>query len=78
MCLVSLGSHIAGNEKEALIAAQKAVHCYPNEAEGWAVLAYVLRMQKKAEKLVEQLLKQIEGMKVSGPLLEWTKTLTVN
>lgn len=35
-----------GDNKTALKAAQKAVHCYPNIAENWAVLISVLSKQK--------------------------------
>lgn len=75
LCLVSLGFHIGGNEKQALIAAQKAAHCYPNIAEGWAVLAYILTVQNRSPDFSRQLLKRVQQMKPSTVLLEWTKSV---
>ncbi|KAF5308184.1 hypothetical protein FQR65_LT06364 [Abscondita terminalis] len=37
LCVVSLASFIGGEFSRGLISAQKAVHCYPDAAECWAV-----------------------------------------
>ncbi|XP_017785314.1 PREDICTED: tetratricopeptide repeat protein 37 [Nicrophorus vespilloides] len=47
LCIVSLASLFAGDLDKGLVAAQRAIHIYPNVAEGWAVLIFALHLLKK-------------------------------
>lgn len=48
---MSLASFLAGDHKRALLMAQKAVHCYPHIAEGWAVLISALLISDRSSRL---------------------------
>ncbi|XP_018320873.1 tetratricopeptide repeat protein 37 [Agrilus planipennis] len=50
LCIISLLCSIAGDEKQALKAAQKAVHCYPNLSECWCVLIFTLLSNQQTTK----------------------------
>ncbi|KAB0804312.1 hypothetical protein PPYR_01282 [Photinus pyralis] len=48
LCIASLASFIAGDHQQALKSAQKAIHCYPDVAECWAVfIQSVMVLQNK-------------------------------
>ncbi|KAG5897490.1 hypothetical protein JTB14_031114 [Gonioctena quinquepunctata] len=73
---VSLASLLAGDRRKAVISAQKAVHLFPNIADGWAVLASGLMGEKSgrcSKKFVLNVFLHIERLGPSGELLEWTK-----
>ncbi|CAH0550739.1 unnamed protein product [Brassicogethes aeneus] len=74
LCLVSMASLTVGDVKTAKIAAQKAVHYYPNLADTWAVLASTLSCQESdGKKLTLNICKHIENLAPTVPLKEWTK-----
>ncbi|KAK4885213.1 hypothetical protein RN001_001484 [Aquatica leii] len=49
LCIVSLASFIAGDFDQALISAQKAIHCYPDAAECWVMFIASLKSIKKKD-----------------------------
>ncbi|KAK5647507.1 hypothetical protein RI129_002399 [Pyrocoelia pectoralis] len=76
LCVVSLASFIAGDYHQALKSAQKAVHCYPDVAECWAVLiqsVMVLHDKNSSFSCKEWVQKSVKHFKQN---LESTKLLT--
>ncbi|XP_008195456.1 superkiller complex protein 3 [Tribolium castaneum] len=53
LCLVALSFLIVGDTAKALLMAQKAIHCYPNLAEGWAVFIAALVRSKRTNRVPE-------------------------
>ncbi|KAJ8938242.1 hypothetical protein NQ318_001775 [Aromia moschata] len=76
LCLVALASSYAGHDKRAIISAQKAVHCYPNVAESWAVLSSaLLNLKDKTlpKGLIQSMLQHIEDLNPSNLFVMMTK-----
>lgn len=75
--LLSLASFRTGNNDEALILAQKAVHCYPNMAEGWAILiASLLNIEKHIyprKSLLTTICLYVEELNPSENLFQWIR-----
>lgn len=60
--------------KRAIITAQKAIHTYPNVADGWAVLSSALQKydnSKWSKELILKLLQSVAKFEPSKFLLEW-------
>ncbi|KAF5303636.1 hypothetical protein FQA39_LY09883 [Lamprigera yunnana] len=56
LCIVSLASIMDGCFSKALIYAQKAVHCYPDVSECWAVLISSIKgLKSKSDKFQKQI-----------------------
>ncbi|KAJ8909618.1 hypothetical protein NQ315_004980 [Exocentrus adspersus] len=68
LCLVSQASFLAGNDRHALILAQKAVHCYPNVAEGWVVLISSLLNAKRTDYRMNNLVSAMSTEWSMGPM----------
>jgi hypothetical protein len=76
LCLVALAFFIVGDSKNALLMAQKAVHCYPDVAEGWAIFsAAVLSAKKLRTSLVRDILKFAENLNSSEGLSKWLQKI---
>jgi superkiller protein 3 len=76
LCLVALAFFIVGDSKNALLMAQKAVHCYPDVAEGWAIFsAAVLSAKKLRTSLVRDILKFAENLNSSESLSKWLQKI---
>jgi hypothetical protein len=74
--LVALAFFIVGDSKNALLMAQKAVHCYPDVAEGWAIFsAAVLSAKKLRTSLVRDILKFAENLNSSESLSKWLQKI---
>ncbi|KAJ8978707.1 hypothetical protein NQ317_015955 [Molorchus minor] len=77
LCLIALASSFSNNDKQAIVSAQKAVHCYPNNAEGWAVLLSALINLKEdawvSKALMQSIIEHIDKLNPSGLLSAWLR-----
>lgn len=71
LCLVSLSAFLMGDHKAALKSAQKAVHCFPDIAESWAVLISALSLHSQVSKLKSLSDFVVNNLKCTTALLEW-------
>lgn len=79
LCLVSLASSVAGNNHDSLISAQKALHCYPDVAEGWSMLiSHLLKMKKNhsLDNLITAMSLHVRNLNPSINLLGWVRKQT--
>lgn len=67
---------LVGEQRQAIIAAQKAVHSYPNVTTGWAVLSWVMASNKTSlypNTVLRNINCHIKNLKPTESLLKWTK-----
>lgn len=60
--------------KRAIIAAQQAIHTYPNVADGWAVLSSALQKyenSKYSNQLILKLIQAVEKFEPSKYMKDW-------
>ncbi|CAH1115105.1 unnamed protein product [Psylliodes chrysocephalus] len=74
---IALGYMLAGDLKNALVSAQKAVFCYPNLSDGWALLLSVLvKNEKKWSKdFISDMFAYVNDLNSSELLVNWLKKL---
>ncbi|CAG9862355.1 unnamed protein product [Phyllotreta striolata] len=74
---VSLGYLLAGDAKRALVSAQKAIFCYPNLADGWALLSAILVQTKikSHDDFMRKIFKYIYDLNPTELLMNWLKRL---
>ncbi|CAH1156223.1 unnamed protein product [Phaedon cochleariae] len=72
---VSLAFMLVGDQKQALVAAQKAVHSYPHVADTWTILVSVLVREKCSKIDISDLISHIETIGASEQMLAWTRSL---
>ncbi|KAJ3650240.1 hypothetical protein Zmor_021938 [Zophobas morio] len=72
LSLVALSFFVGGDKKSALSMAQKAIHCYPNMAENWAVfIVILLRTAKLPENRVKDVLSFARTLDTGENLTQW-------
>lgn len=79
LCLVSLISYLICDYNNALKYAQKAIHCYPDIAEGWsALICTLLTLEKKklGKNVIVNIMIDVRNkLNCSTVLSEWFKKI---
>uniref|UniRef100_A0A6P7G2Q1 Tetratricopeptide repeat protein 37 n=1 Tax=Diabrotica virgifera virgifera TaxID=50390 RepID=A0A6P7G2Q1_DIAVI len=74
---ISLGHLLAGDIKSVLVSAQKAIYCYPNLVDGWAVLLAALVKDKNrcSKEFVSNIFHHVMNLNPPEILINWLKKI---